>query len=68
MPTDLKAPSGNGLELWNSINDYRLELTSKIASSHVMYNDNKKAVYDQRFSFKRNILILSRLKACSKNY
>ena len=49
--TDLKAPSGKGLELWNSINDYRLELTSKIASSHVMYNDKKKAVYDQRFSF-----------------
>ena len=52
--TDLKNPSGRGLELWKSINDYRLELTSKIASSHVMFNEKKEAVYDNRFSFKTN--------------
>ena len=50
--TDLKNPSGRGLELWNSINEYRLELTSKIASSHVMFNEKKEAIYDKKFSFK----------------
>tara|TARA_R110002072_G_scaffold281965_2_gene444637 strand:+ start:12298 stop:14061 length:1764 start_codon:yes stop_codon:yes gene_type:complete len=49
--TDIKNPLGKGLELWKSINNYRLELTQKIASTQVVYGKNDVAKYDKRFDF-----------------
>ncbi|MFT5778238.1 MAG: gliding motility-associated protein GldM [Crocinitomicaceae bacterium] len=47
---DIKNPTGKGLELWKSFNDYRTELTEKIASTQIGGDDNP--AFDKDYFFK----------------
>ena len=49
---DIKNPKGKGIELWNSLNNYRNELTEKIAASQIKVEPNGKLVFDKKFNFK----------------
>lgn len=48
---DIKDPKGKGLELWNSLLNYRKSLTELIASSRAKSSDGK-MVQDKSYSFK----------------
>ncbi len=50
--TDIKRPAGKGIDLWKSLNDFRKELTERIASSQVVVADNGSVKFDTRYSFK----------------
>ncbi|MGB0915875.1 MAG: hypothetical protein ACPGVI_07365 [Crocinitomicaceae bacterium] len=49
---DIKNPKGKGVELWNSLNDYRKELTERIASSQIKVSKDGKVEFDKRYNFK----------------
>ena len=50
--TDIKKPTGRGMDLWKSLLSYRKELTEKIASTQVITGDNDKPKFDTKYSFK----------------
>ncbi|MCH2224525.1 MAG: hypothetical protein MK066_07120 [Crocinitomicaceae bacterium] len=47
---DIKRPKGNGIKLWNSILEYRKELTETVASSQMLGGDKPKM--SQNYFFK----------------
>jgi len=53
---DIKKPTGNGMKLWNSYNEYRKFLTEKIASTQVISDSTDttglSVMYDKKYSFK----------------
>ncbi|MCH2230976.1 MAG: hypothetical protein MK105_11590 [Crocinitomicaceae bacterium] len=49
---DIKNPKGKGLDLWNSFNAFRKELTEKIAASQIKVNKNGKVGFDKTYYFK----------------
>lgn len=49
--TDIKNPEGRGMELWKSLNSYRIELTGKIAGSHIVFTGDIPE-YDKNYFFK----------------
>ncbi len=51
VETDIKKPLGKGLELWKSLNDYRIELIKKIAESQVEFDAVNKAQYATQYVF-----------------
>lgn len=50
--TDIKNPSGDGIDLWNSLNNLRGELTTILAKSQVVFDSNSQAVYNKTYEFK----------------
>jgi len=50
--TDIKNPTGKGLDLWKSLNKFRAEITEKIASTHVYTNESGKVITDKKYSYK----------------
>lgn len=53
---DIKNPKGKGLELWKSYNDFRKELTEKVAATQVISDSTDTSgltvLYDAKYSFK----------------
>ena len=50
--TDIKKPTGRGLELWKSMLGYRKEITEIIASSRVVSDESGKLSFDKNYAFK----------------
>lgn len=50
--TDIKRPTGKGLELWNSLLSFRKDLTEKIASTQLKVGSNGSISVDDRYHFK----------------
>ncbi len=50
--TDIKNPKGKGLKLWNSLIEFRGQITGLVASTHVYTDKSGKAVTDSKYSFK----------------
>lgn len=50
--TDIKNPTGKGLDLWKSIIKFRSEITQEIAATHVYTDESGKVVTNKKYSFK----------------
>lgn len=50
--TDIKKPTGRGLDVWNSMLSYRKELTEIVASSRVIINKEGKEQFNKMYYFK----------------
>lgn len=48
---DIKKPTGKGLELWNSIIQYRSDITELLAASRIRVADDKSLYFDKAYSF-----------------
>ncbi|GAB5416258.1 MAG: gliding motility protein GldM [Crocinitomicaceae bacterium] len=49
--TDIKKPTGKGMELWKSMLGYRKEITEIIASSRVVSDENGNLSFDSNYKF-----------------
>lgn len=50
--TDLKKPTGLGMEIWNSVLSYRKELTEMIATTRLIVGKDEQLRFDPQFNFK----------------
>lgn len=50
--TDVKKPTGAGMDLWNSLIKYRDEIVSKVAGSQVATDTSGKVSFQTKFKFK----------------
>ena len=50
--TNIKAPAGRGMDLWKSLNDFRKEITEKIAATQILTGDDNKPKFDSKYFFK----------------
>lgn len=50
--TDIKKPKGRGIEIWNSMIDFRKEITELIASTRIVVAKDGSMKFDDQFFFK----------------